>query len=403
MLKTYEYRIYPNKDQAVLISKHFGCTRFVYNKALTLKIETYTKSKRNLSKYDLINKIIEWKNTEEFNWLKEVYSQALQQAIFNLDSAYTKFFREKKGFPKFKSKHTHRFSYSIPQGVKINFETHRMYIPKVGWIKAKIDRTFIGEVKTCTIKQVPSGKYFISVLFEDGTHLPNKLPIEEKTTVGIDLGLKTFATLSNGSIYERIRIIKKEEKQLIKLQKRLSRKIKDSKNREKARIKVAKQHERITNIRKDYLHKTSTSIVNENQVNTICLETLNINNMMKNHKLAKAFADVSLYTLKKMLEYKAERLGKSILYIGQFEPSSQLCHVCGYQNKKIKNLSVRQWTCPNCGTKHDRDVNAAINIKNIALSEHNLKYYNTGLGKSVELVESLALARAMKQEQNKLE
>lgn len=402
MLKTYEYRIYPNREQAILIAKHFGCTRFVYNKALALKMETYTKDKKSLSKYELVNKIVEWKDTEELSWLKEVHSQALQQAIFHLDSAFTKFFREKEGYPKFKSKHTHRFSYSLPQRVKVNFETKRVYIPKVGWVKTRIDRTFEGKIKTCTVKQVPSGKYFISILFEDGTELPNKLPIEEKTTVGIDLGLKTFATLSNGSVYERMRIIKQEEKQLAKLQRRHSRKVVGSKNREKARIKVARQQERIANIRKDYLHKTSTSIVNENQVNTICLETLNISGMMKNHKLAKALADVSLYSFKQMLEYKTERLGKNILYIGQFEPSSQLCHVCGYRNAETKDLKVREWTCPNCSTVHDRDLNASINIKNIALSEHNLKYQNTGLGKSVELVESLTLVGATKQEQNKL-
>ena len=402
MLKTYEYRIYPNKGQATLIAKHFGCTRFVYNKALALKMETYTRDKKSLSKYELVNKIVEWKNTEEFNWLKEVHSQSLQQAIFHLDSAFTKFFREKEGYPKFKSKHTHRFSYAIPQGVKVNFETSRIYVPKVGWVKTRIDRDFEGKIKTCTVKQVSSGKYFISILFEDGTELPNKLPIEESTTVGIDLGLKTFATLSNGSVYERMRIIKQEEKQLAKLQRRHSRKVIGSKNREKARVKVARQQEHIANIRKDYLHKTSTSIVNENQVNTICLETLNVSGMMKNHKLAKALTDVSLYSFKQMLEYKTERLGKNILYIGQFEPSSQLCHVCGYRNSETKDLKVREWTCPNCGTVHDRDLNASINIKNIALSEHNLKYQNTGLGKSVELVELLTLVGAKKQEQNKL-
>ena len=402
MLKTYEYRIYPNKGQAILIAKHFGCTRFVYNKALALKMETYTKDKKSLSKYDLANKIVEWKNTEEFSWLKEVQAQSLQQAIFHLDSAFTKFFREKEGYPKFKSKHTHRFSYSIPQNVKINFEKRKVYIPKIGWVGTRIDRTFEGKIKTCTVKQVPSGKYFISVLFEDGTELPNKLPITEETTVGIDLGLKTFVTLSNGSVYERMRIIKQEEKQLAKLQRRHSRKVIGSKNKEKARVKVARQQERIANIRKDYLHKTSTSIVNENQVNTICLETLNVSGMMKNHKLAKALTDVSLYSFKQMLEYKTERSGKNMLYIGQFEPSSQLCHICGYKNSGTKDLKVREWTCPNCGTVHDRDLNASINIKNMALSEHNLKYQNTGLGKSVELVELLTLVGAKKQEQNKL-
>ena len=237
MLKTYEYRLYPNKEQVTLITKHFGCTRFVYNKALALKMEIYTKYKKNISKYELVNKIVEWKNTEEFNWLKEVHSQALQQVIFNLDSAYTRFFREKKGFPKFKSKHTHRFSYSIPQNVKVNFEAHKVYIPKIGWVNTRIDRTFEGKIRTCTIKQVPSGKYFISVLFEDGIELPKKLPIKEERTVGIDLGLKTFATLSNGKEYERLRVLSKEEKQLAKLQRRLARKVKGSSNREKARIK----------------------------------------------------------------------------------------------------------------------------------------------------------------------
>ena len=402
MLKTYEYRIYPNKEQGIIIAKHFGCTRFVYNKALALKIEAYAKGEKNLSKYDLTKKVKEWKDTEEFSWLKEVQAQSLQQAIFHLDSAFTKFFREKKGYPKFKSKHIHKFSYSVPQNVRINFETNRVYIPKVGWVKTRIDRDFEGKIKTCTVKQVPSGKYFISILFEDGTELPNKFPIEESTTVGIDLGLKTFATLSNGSVYKRMRIIKQEEKQLTKLQRRHFRKVVGSKNREKARVKVARQQERIANIRKDYLHKTSTSIVNENQVNTICLETLNVSGMMKNHKLAKALADVSLYSFKQMLEYKAERLGKNILYIGQFEPSSQICHVCGYRNSETKDLKVREWTCPSCGTVHDRDLNASINIKNIALSEHNLKYQNTGLGKSIELVELLTLVGAKKQEQNKL-
>ena len=402
MLKTYEYRLYPNKEQVTLIAKHFGCTRFVYNKALALKMEIYTKYKKNISKYELVNKIVEWKNTEEFKWLKEVHSQALQQVIFNLDSAYTRFFREKKGFPKFKNKHTHRFSYSIPQNIKVNFETHKVYIPKIGWVNTRIDRTFEGKIRTCTIKQVPSGKYFISVLFDDGTELPKKLPVKEERTVGIDLGLRTFATLSNGKEYERLRVLNKEEKQLAKLQRRLARKVKGSNNREKARIKVARQHEKIANIRKDYLHKISTDIISENQTSTICLETLNIGGMMKNHRLAKSFADVSLYAFKQMLEYKAERLGKNILYIGRFEPSSQLCNACGYINRDIKNLSIREWTCPSCGTKHKRDLNASINIKKIALAEHNLKYEKSGLGKSVELAESLTLVRAMKQEQNKL-
>lgn len=400
MLRTYEYRLYPNNAQCTILMKHFGCARFVYNKALSLKIDTYKNEKKTLSKYDLTKQVTAWKHTEELSWLQEVNAQSLQQEMFYLESAFVRFFREKKGYPKYKTKRSHRYSYSIPQGVKINFEKNKIYIPKIGWINFKASRTFTGKVKTCTIKKVPSGKYFISVLFEDGFEQPNKLPIEENTTIGIDMGLETFATLSDGSKYERIRILKKEEKQLIKLQKRLSKKVPNSKNREKARIKVARQQERITNIRKDYLHKVSTNIINKNQVNTICLETLNIHGMMKNHKLAKALSDVGLYTFKQMIEYKALLKGKNILYIGQFEPSSQMCSTCGYKNTKLKNLSIREWECPVCGSYHDRDINAAINIKNMALNESNLKYQNTGLGESVELVELLALASTMKQEQN---
>ena len=399
MLKTYEYRLYPNKEQRTIIGKHFGCTRFVYNKILALRTEEFKKGVK-LSKYDLVNIMSKWKYTEELSWLGEVLAQSLQQAVFRVDSAFIKFFREKAGYPKFKSKKEHRSTYSIPQGVKINFDNHKIYLPKVGWVNFRIDRTFEGKIKTCTVKQVPSGKYFVSVLFEDDKEPPQSLPIEENTTIGIDLGLSTFATLSNGYKYKRMRFINKEEKKLNVLQRRLSKKVKGSKNREKARIKLARQYERLTNIRKDYLHKVSTSIINESQVNTVCLETLNLNNLVKNHRMAKSVYDAGLCTFKLMLEYKAEKAGKNILYIGRFEPSSQLCSNCGYQNPEVKNLKIREWVCPKCGATHDRDINAAINIKNIALSEHNLKYQNSGLGKSVELVESLALVRAVKQEQS---
>lgn len=387
MLKTYEYRVYPNKEQVKLLAKHFGCTRFVYNKALALKTSLYEKEQKTISKFELNKEITKWKKTEEMAWLKEVQAQALQQVMTDLDSAFIKFFREKKGYPKFKSKHSHRYSYRSPQGNKINFEDKKLFLPKIGWVKIRVDREFEGEVHSVTAKQVPSGKYFVSVLFSDETE---NLPLQEinpNTTIGIDLGLKDFCTLSTGEKIPNPRTLKNNLKKLQVLQQRLSRKAKGSKNRDKARIKVAKQHEKISNIRKDFVQKLSSRLTNENQISAICLETLNISGMLKNHKLACSISDVSWYSFTQMLKYKAERKGINILRIGQFEPSSKLC-TCGYKNSDL-TLADREWTCPICKAHHDRDVLAANNIKRMALADLNIKYENSGLGKSVELVEVL--------------
>lgn len=392
MLRTYEYRIYPNKSQEVQIAKQFGCCRVVYNKTLALRKETYETTQKHLSKYELVKEITKWKEQEEFNWLSEANAQALQQAVFDMDCAYQRFFREKTGFPKFRSKKTHRYSFRYPQGCKLDNEGNKIYLPKLKWVKCKVDRPIEFQLRSVTVKQVPSGKYFVCCLFDDGLELPPKLPITEETTVGIDLGLKDFAVLSNGTKISRMKFTKQYEKQLAKLQRVLSRKQKGSNNREKARVKVARLQEKISNCRKDYLHKVSHKIINENQVNTICLETLNVKGMMMNHRLAKSVADVGMYMFKQMLEYKVDRAGKNILYIGRYEPSTKLCD-CGYKNNDL-TLSDREWTCPKCGKHYDRDVHAAQNIKKFALSEHNITCYNTRLGKSVELAELLALVKA---------
>lgn len=387
MLKTYEYRIYPNKEQRVLIAEHFGCTRFVYNKALALKSSLYEQEGKTISKFDLCKEITKWKNEEETSWLKKVQAQALQQTMTDLDSAFIKFFREKKGFPKFKSKHSHRYSYRSPQGNKINFKNKRIFLPKIKWIKIRIDREFEGEIHNVTVKQVPSGKYFVSVLFEDRTENKPLKPIKEATTVGIDLGLRDFAILSTGEKIPNPKSLKKNLKKLQVLQHRMDKKINGSNNKNKARIKVAKQHEKVANIRKDFLHKLSTRLTNENQISTICLETLNIRGMLKNHKLAQSIGDASWSSFTQMLTYKAERNGINILRIGQFEPSSKTC-TCGYINKNL-TLKDREWTCPSCGVNHDRDILAANNIKRMALADLNIKYQNSGLGKSIELAEIL--------------
>ena len=403
MLRGYEFRIYPTEKQKGQIAQHFGCARLAYNLSLSKTMEHYTNTGKHLSGFQCNNYFTNLKKTEEYTFLKEVQSSVITNAIFDLQTAYTKFFREKSGFPKFKSRKSHRHSFTMHQtsGVcKLDYENNKVWIPRIKWLDCRLSRKVEGNIKSITVKQVPSGKYFISILVEDNKTYPPKKEIVPETTIGIDLGLKTFATLSNGIKLENIRPLKNEEKKLKVLQKRMSKRVKGSKNYEKARIKVARQHEHIANIRKDYLHKVSTNIINDSQVDTICLETLNIKGMMKNHKLAKAISDVSLGMFKKMLEYKADWKGKNIIYIGQFEPSTKLCHVCGFINNNI-TLSDREWECPSCNTYHDRDINASINIKQIALSDYNKKYINSGLGQSVELVEVLALAEPMKQEKLK--
>lgn len=383
MLKTYEYRLNPTEKQKILFAKHFGCNRFIYNWALALKIKAYNKDNKKISCFDSIKELTPLKREKEFIWLNEVYCQSLQQSIRHLDNAFTRFFREKKGFPKFKSKKNNRKSYSIPQGIKINFDNHKIFIPKVGNTNFRVDRTFEGKIKTCTIKQTSTNKYFISVLVETSDIVPTNPKVEEKTSIGIDLGIKDFAILSTGEKIANQRNLKQLLPRLKVLQKRASKKQIGSNNRKKANLKAASIHEKIANRRKDFLHKLSHRLTHDNQVNTLCLETLNVAGMIKNHCLAQAISDVSWSKFNQQLEYKTEWYGKNLLRIGRFQPSSKICS-CGY----IKNdltLSDREWVCPECNIKHDRDILAANNIKRFALQEQNLVY--TGLGKPDELVE----------------
>lgn len=370
--------MYPNNIQKTLLAKHFGSTRFIYNWGLAIKINTYEEKGETISGYQLCKLITDLKREPETFWLNEVNTQSLQQSMSDLDSAFRKFIKEKSGFPKFKSKKNNRYSYRIPQNIKIDFKNSKIFLPKIKNINIKIDRTFNGIIKSATIKKVPSGKYFISILVEDNLYKPSKIGIDIKTTIGIDLGIKSFAVFSDGHKIESPKIFKKNLLKLSILQSRLSKKIKGSSNRNKARIKVAKQYEKIKNSRKDFLQKLSTKIINDSQVNTICLETLDIKKMLKEKKLSRDISDASWAEFSRMLEYKADWCGKNILKIGKFEPSSKMCS-CGHINNNLK-LSDRIWTCTKCQTTHDRDILAANNIKNIALK-------NSGLGKSIELVE----------------
>lgn len=392
MYKGYEYRIYPNKKQEVLLNKTFGCVRYIYNWGLSKKIKYYQEQNKTLSSFDLTKELPILKQEKE--WLKEIDAQALQQSLRHLDNSFTKFFREKKGFPKFKSKHNNRQSYATITNVHLLPEINKIQIPKLGKVKIRIDRLPKGTFKTCTVKKTPTNKYFVVLTVDENIKTPNKPIVTEDTTIGIDLGIKDFAILSDGRKFANPKYLLKNLKRLKVLQKRLSRKQKGSKNREKARLKVALQHEKITNLRKDFLHKITYKLTHENQVNTICLETLAVSNMLKNHKLARSISDVSWSSFNDLIDYKAELYGKNILRIGKFEPSSKLC-TCGYKNNNL-TLKDREWTCPICNTHHDRDILAANNIKRFALQEQNLVY--TGLGRPEEHVDSLTKVKGMKHE-----
>ncbi|AKB51109.1 Mobile element protein [Methanosarcina barkeri str. Wiesmoor] len=367
MMKAFKFRLYPTATQAVQLNQHIGSCRFVYNWALDQKIKTYEQTGKSISRFDLNKKLPVLKASNE--WLGEVNSQSLQGMTKQVESAFTRFFREKNGFPKFKSKKNPIQSFPVPQHYSVDFEKNTIKLPKIEPIKAVFHRKFEGELKTATVSRTCKGHYYISILVEDGNELPTKQKYSESTTVGLDVGIKDFAILSTREKIENPNYLKNSLNRLKVLQKRVSRKQKGSKNRVKAKHRVAVLHDKITNQRNDFQNKLSFKLISENQA--IALETLNVKGMVKNHHLAQAISDSAWSRFVTKLEYKAEWYGKTILRIGQFEPSSKVCHVCGYHNSDL-TLKDREWTCPDCKTKHDRDINAAINIKKFALIDQNL-------------------------------
>jgi len=366
MLKGYKYRLYPNKKQAELINKNIGACRFIYNLALETKNYAYQTHRKNISTYDLINQFSDLK--EECEWLKEVDSQALQQAVINLDKAFSQFFKGCAKFPNFKKKSNNQ-SFRNPHGNKVTIKNGKLYQPKFkDGINIVVDRDFKGIIKSTSISKTPTGKYFVSVLVDNKKELPNKKIITKNTTIGIDLGIKSFIVTSNGLKINNPKPLKKALSHLVYLQRQVSKKKKGSQNKKKANLKVALQHEYISNQRKDFLHKPSTQLIKNH--NTLCFEDLNISGMVKNHKLAQSISDAGWGMFVDFCKYKAEWNGKNILQIPTFEPSTKICSICG---AKIETLTLadREWYCVNCGTLHDRDKNAADVIKNYCLNKIN--------------------------------
>lgn len=387
MLKAFKYRICPTTQQAQLLNKHFGAVRFVYNLALETKTFAYSTKQVNISRFQLNTQLADLK--KECVWLKEVNSQSLQSALVNLDSAYSLFFKGVAEFPTFKKKHGKQ-SFQCPQNVTVDFKSGTIDLPKFKEsIKAVLHRPFVGMVKNVTISRTPTNKYFASVLVETNKVKPQPKPISRDTSVGIDLGIKAFATLSDGTEYANPKHLDQSLTRLNVLQRRASRKKKGSNNRKKANKRVARLHEKIANHRKDFLHKVSDAITK--QYDTIVLEDLAVSNMVRNHKLARSISDAGWSGFKSMLEYKADWRGKNVVTIGRFEPSSKLHNTCGYIHKDL-TLSDREWVCPNCGEVVMRDVNAAINILHFGLLK------DTAMERRVGPVESPTLVGTLKQE-----
>ena len=368
ILRAYKYRIYPNKEQEILINKTIGCCRFVYNYYLGKRINLYKSEQKSLNYYACANDLKSFK--KEYEWLKEIDSISLQQTLKDLDRAYQNFFRRVKngekelGFPKFKSKKNPKQSYRTQMvNNNIVIESNKIKLPKLGLVKFVNSKDFDGKIKSCTISRTTTGKYFVSVLVEENIQELR----QNNNVIGFDLGISDLLITSDGEVVNNEKLTYQYEQKLTKLQRQLAKKKFGSNRYRKHSKKIAKLHEKIRNTRTDFLQKLSTQVIKDSQL--IISEDLAVKNMVKNRNLAKAIHDVSWSKFCEMIEYKSEWYGRTYHKIDRYFPSSQLCNVCGYKNTGTKDLSVREWVCPECGSNHDRDINAAINILNQGMKE----------------------------------
>lgn len=376
MLKAVKVRIYPTQAQQEHLAQAFGCVRWAWNQSLSVMSETFKDTGRGISAMTMKKAIPGWK--AEFEWLSECYSQCLQQSVLNLGVAFGNFFDGRTGYPSFKNRHGKQ-SIQYPQNVKVLSDSEIKFPGKLGPIKAKVHRELIGKLKTVTVSRMTDGRYYASLLMDDGIEQTESS--SDGKAIGIDLGLTDFAVTSDGSKYQNPRHLKKHEKNLKRKQRKLSRKKdKTTNKRRKAKKSLARVHSKIARVREDFLHKLSRKIVNENQV--IVLEDLAVKNMVKNHNLAKAISDVSWGKFATMLKYKSEQDGKTYLEVGRFFPSSHLCNTTLLRVPKM-DLSIRMFDCPHCGQRHDRDINAAMNIRNEGLRILALGSSATALGGNV--------------------
>lgn len=376
MLKAIKIRLYLNNEQIIYTNKLFGTNRFIYNNLLSYKINEYKENKKSITFSELGKKLTNLKN--DFEWIKESHSKVLQQSIIDMDKAYQSFFKQGKGFPKFKSKHDKqscRFPIDAIGKIKGNVINIIKPLSNIHFKCSRSDESYLNKnkklIKSATLSKTKTGKYYLSILIDKDNKIMDK---PKNESIGIDLGIKDFIVTSEKTRYDNIKIKRNNKKKLKKLNQRLSKKQKGSKNKEKARIKLAKFHEKLNNQKEYYLHNIANSLINDNQV--IVMEDLNVKGMMKNHKLAKSIQELSLNRFKNIMEYKCKWHERELIFVDRFFPSSKLCSCCGTKNNELL-LKDREWECSSCGTIHDRDYNASINILN-----EGLKLYKNKIGLS---------------------
>ena len=385
--KSYKFRLYPNKAQEAVLQNHFGACRFVYNHFLELKIKSYKETKKNLTWVDLANELPKMKQQNETSWLKEVSSVALQQSIIHLDKAYTNFFKSGNGFPKFKSKKFSRKSYTVLNPISIDYDSNRLTIPKFqktktcdNRLKCIFSRDIEGIIKQATISQDSDGRYYVSILCEIDKELPTKQKPDRNKAIGLDFGIKTFLTFDNGTKIENPLFLKRSLNKLKKHQQELAALDKESTRYKSKKEQITRLYSKITRQRKDFLDKLTYKLTHESQVDTICLEDLSIKEMQtqNNSNTNRKISDLTWNMFVQMLQYKCDWYGKNLIKIGRFDPSSKTCSECGYIKHDL-TLDDREWECPICHTKHDRDINAARNIKDFAIPDVNFKRLGTSL------------------------